>query len=148
MKLIKKGTAGKMVLIGEDSKSAKWYVIGENVQKFISGYNENDPISIRSEKVNGKDVLTFISKGGNGSLPSAASQPESRLGEDKPVGKSAYTPTTKSYTKSPEEQNTIKRQAIMHAVSRSLNALQGFVNLDNIEEVTTKLYKHYETLVG
>jgi hypothetical protein len=55
---------------------------------------------------------------------------------------------TGSYTKSPEEQNTIKRQAIGHMTSRSLASMQGIITPDNIEEIITKLYAKYVELVG
>lgn len=153
MKLIRKGAAGKMVLIGVDSKTAKWYAIGKSVEKYIPQYNIDDDITIKSENINGKDVLTFIQKG-NGAISTAdTSSTKTDTG-------SSYKPTpnpreltnqpakTYSYGESPEEQNTIKRQAIMHATSRSLVSLQGFINLDNIEAVSERLYKHYERLVG
>ena len=50
--------------------------------------------------------------------------------------------------KSPEIQDSIKRQAIAHAVSRSLISLQGHLDLTNIYEVSEKLYHHYQKLVG
>ena len=50
--------------------------------------------------------------------------------------------------KSPQQQESIKRQAIGHAVSRSLISLQGHIDLNNIYEVSEKLYRHYQKLVG
>ena len=50
--------------------------------------------------------------------------------------------------KSPQQQDSIKRQAIGHMTSRSLIALQGHIDLINIYEVSEKLYHHYQKLVG
>jgi hypothetical protein len=47
-----------------------------------------------------------------------------------------------------EVNDSIKKQAIGHAVSRSLMSLQSHLTLDNIEEVVTKLYKTYQGLIG
>jgi len=57
----------------------------------------------------------------------------------------------KENAKSPEEktkQDSIKRQAIMHAVSRTLIGMQGQVNIENVCSLTTMLYAHYSKLVG
>ena len=53
-----------------------------------------------------------------------------------------------STNKSPEIQDSIKRQAIGHMTSRSLVSLQGEINSGNIFEISEKLYKHYQKLVG
>lgn len=53
-----------------------------------------------------------------------------------------------SYNKSPEVQDSIKRQAIGHMTSRSLIALQGQVDPNNITGLMEVLYKKYQELVG
>ena len=53
-----------------------------------------------------------------------------------------------SYGKTPEVQESIKRQAIMHATSRALIALQGHLDPNNIEAVAESLYKKFQGLVG
>lgn len=50
--------------------------------------------------------------------------------------------------KSPQQQDSIKRQAIGHMTSRTLISLQGHIDLDNIYKVSEKLYAHYQKLVG
>ena len=50
--------------------------------------------------------------------------------------------------KSPELQNSIKRQAIGHMTSRTMIGLQGIVHPDNVEELMEKVYKKYVELVG
>lgn len=55
---------------------------------------------------------------------------------------------TGTYKKSPEVQESIKRQAIGHMTSRSLIALTGQVDVNNIEEIAESLYKLYVKLVG
>ena len=51
-------------------------------------------------------------------------------------------------SKTPAEQNTIKRQAIGHMTSRSLASLHGNLTIDNVEGVIRKLYALYTELVG
>lgn len=43
---------------------------------------------------------------------------------------------------------SIKRQAIMHAVSRSLISLQGHIDPNNIGDIAEQLYKKFQQLVG
>lgn len=52
----------------------------------------------------------------------------------------------KWYGKSLEEQETIRRQAVGHMVSRSLMSLQGQVDPNNIPEIIKVLYKTYDEL--
>ncbi len=58
------------------------------------------------------------------------------------------TTATKTWGKTPEEQNSIKQQAIGHMVSRTLIGLSGHLDLNNIEEVIEKLYAKYKEVVG
>lgn len=53
-----------------------------------------------------------------------------------------------SYGKTPEVQESIKRQAIGHMVSRTLIALTGQIDRNSVTEVMEVLYKHYQELVG
>jgi len=56
--------------------------------------------------------------------------------------------TSGGYIKSPEVQESIKRQAIGHMTSRSLISLQGHIDVNNIQEIAESIYKMYVKLVG
>lgn len=55
--------------------------------------------------------------------------------------KKAYTPN--NYRKNSDNDEGQRRGAVMHAVSRTMIALQGQVNVDNIESVLQRLYDFY-----
>ena len=57
-------------------------------------------------------------------------------------------PKSGSYGKTPEVQESIKRQAIGHMTSRSLIAMQGQVDPNNIVGLIETLYAKYRELVG
>ena len=90
-------------------------------------------------------MLEFLALASGGSSAPAATSATTGA---KPAWAPKPAGTTSGYGKSPAEQDSIKRQAIMHAVSRALIALQGQVSPDNIEEVAAKLYKKFQELVG
>ena len=46
------------------------------------------------------------------------------------------------------KQESIKRQAIMHAVSRTLIAMQGLVDINNVCGFIDTLYSKYQEKVG
>ena len=169
MKIIRFGPSGKMVLIGEDKNHSTWYVIGDKVRTFLSKFKEGDDVSIRAEKgADGRsEVLVFIqpatagepSTGNGGGEPAEPQEPTSSApastGYKKPwtgkpwQGKSNYqAPAQKSYGKTPEEQETIKRQAIGHMTSRTMIGLAAHLTPENIHEVMESIYKKYVELVG
>ena len=53
-----------------------------------------------------------------------------------------------SYGKTPEVQESIKRQAIGHMTSRTMIALQGHVDPNNLPDIVRSVYKLYQELVG
>lgn len=157
MKIIKFGAAGKMVRIGEESRNSIWYKISDTVRPFLIKMAEGDDVTIRSEKQNGMDVLVHISKGNGDVATDSAPVSTNRIASKSTayVSKSFPQPatdtgkaTTKTYGKSPEEQDSIKRQAIGNMASRSLIALQGQVTVENIGEVTRAQYALFQELVG
>ena len=134
LKVQRKGSAGKMIAISEDGKPLEWFVITSTVQPYIDKFNVGDEVTIKSDKKSdGKSHLIYIG------LVNAA-----------PAGSTTQAPTEKKTwsPKSPEEQNSIKRQAIGHMVSRTLIGMQGAVNEGNVEALIDKLYAKYVVVVG
>lgn len=63
MKIIAKSRNGKMLKIGTDEKSAKWYFLSDKVVEFVkTGINKGDEVEIETTKKNGKYTVNFIKK--------------------------------------------------------------------------------------
>lgn len=169
MKIIRLGPAGKNILIGEDSKTAAWFTIADNVKPFIKKYNVGDEVKIRSEKKGGANLLVFIERG-NGSVSTKVNEgssdmaaPAIREQSNKVpvVDKKAETPMTDKdafyrvkqlenqlrYLQE-KEHASIKAQAIGHMASRALISMQGTVSEENVFEISERLYKHFSELVN
>lgn len=135
----------KFFKIGEETNSAQWYGYTDKVAQFMKGLNSGDEVSIRSAKGDdGKLTILFIKKGAVDVSPKQA--PTSSASD----GPSEYVNTrTEDYQKmkNPEEVEVIKRQAVGHMVSRALNALQGQVDLTNIDDVIKQLFKSFKAQV-
>ena len=133
--------------IGEDTNSAQWYSYADNVANFIKSINVDDEVSLKAAKnPDGKLVITFIKKGASGNRPqqgpASSSVPGSPSSTPNYQAQSEY-----QQMKNPEEADFIKRQAIGHMVSRALIALQGQVDLTNIDSVIKQLYTTFKTEV-
>lgn len=116
----------KYLKIGEDFNSARWFGIPEALMTITALLIKGDVVELtHSQGADGKLVLETIKK--TGAVPAKE---------------------FKSYGKTPEEQNSIKRQAIGHMTSRTLIALQGQVDIGTIEGVMERIYKKYQILVG
>jgi hypothetical protein len=134
MKIQRLGKAGKMIAINEDGQALEWYVIGDDVKSYINDLKQGDPVTIKYELKNNSKVLMYIKKldgtGNAGSAPAKASVSQ------------------QSYGRTPADNESIKRQAMAHATSRTMISLQGQVNESNIEQLMERIYKKYQELVG
>lgn len=103
--------------------------------------------------------ITRISKAGQGgTTPVQSTEPkcedcgkvlkDSKYNKCYTCNQKKPTKTGGSYGKSPEVQESIKKQAIAHATSRTLIALQGQVDRNDITSVMEVIYKKYQELVG
>jgi hypothetical protein len=141
MKIINFGKKNPNSICLSDGKSDTWYYVAAQIVPQLRELKKGEDVEIECFDGNrGKVITLFKTKEGViGSKETAHS------------AGSAYTPkekTTYSYGKSAEEQNSIKRQAIMHAVSRTIIGLQGSVDINNVCSVASTLYEHYTKLVG
>jgi hypothetical protein len=143
MKVFAISADNKWYKIGEKISDSLWYGVGKEVAKFISSIKKGDVVEIKSTVgEDKKKYLSFIKKVGEDSSSVT-------ITEVKPSGTTSTSSTTKSfYGKSPEEQNTIRRQAVGHMTSRTIVGLQGHVTLDNVLEVIDTLYKKYNDLTA
>jgi len=153
-------------IIFKNGEKEKWATTSEAVYNWAKkNFKEDDEVDVQYTVKNGQYFVSKIMKpGSSGTVikeetPKEISKPTcedcgKELKDDKykkcyncnkknPVKKSTGT-----YTKSPEVQQSIKRQAIGHMTSRSLIALTGQVDVNNIEEIAESLYKLYVKLVG
>lgn len=115
----------------EDPNNPKgtWYFMTEQVQKFATPTNFPDgtDVEFKSEEIKGEDTITFISK--KGSTP-----PNSGSGS----GSSSYE--KKSYGKSPEEQNSILKQACMKASCDAIKTMTGIADVKTLGDMIETLY--------
>ena len=173
LKVFKLAAKGNMVKVGDATKSmdlAPWIFMTANVISTLPKDIEGKIVTYTTELQQGQKFINKITVVG-------ASQPQANLNESKPLtgaitpaGKEVHATTQKDTflpkeewvakmkaegkwnehvdTKSPEVQNSIKRQAIGHMTSRTMIGLQGIVHPDNVEELMEKVYKKYVELVG
>jgi len=167
-KLFARSKNGKMLKIGDSPEGSKWYFMTDAVINFFEGkFNNGDEVVIETTQQNGSAYITKITKAGStnatphqettGSMDNNGDgfhkkkwvpRDEFIANLKKQKGESAPTTEKKTWGKSPEEQDSIKRQAIMHAVSRAMISMQGIITPDNVEEVAEKLYRKFQELVG
>jgi len=144
------------------------------VMQTIDKFNNGDDVTIESIKENGSDFITSLIAGTATQAesiiaPSLQDTPaeqtvstgstykegnsfkEPFLPKDEWIAKMKKEGKWKggsSMEKSPEVQNSIKRQAIGHMTSRTLIGMQGIVTPDNVIELIDKLYAKYVEIVG
>lgn len=166
MKIFVKSKNGKMLKIGNTAETAKWYFMTDEVIAFVTGkFNVGDEVEFQSsQSAEGETINRITKKGGDVPVASNGSNVGGGTGfQKKPfVPKEQWIAEQKAkqaqssggefkkstYGKSPEEQDSIKRQAIGHMTSRTLIAMQGIVTPDNVESLVEKIYNKYVEVVG
>lgn len=142
-KLLGKSRQGNMIKV-EDSSNPKgyvWYFLDPKVINFVKTIKDDSMVELKIEEKNGEDTVVFISTNGSGNNTS---------GNNK-VAPTASTNSfeKKTYGKSPEEQESIKKQAIMKsccdAVSR---AMAGQVDIDTLGSQIESLYDRLLNKIG
>lgn len=121
-------------LAPDDAKGDKdgtWANCPENVYKWAqSKYKEGDEVDVEYAVKNGEYTVTRITQQGGGSTNTTG----------KGGAKKSY------YSKSPQEQESIKRQAILKASCQAVVVLQGHINTaeqlaEAVKKVFDALYK-------
>jgi len=153
----------KFASIGKTEQEAEWYVIEPHVEKFVTSIPWGTEVGIKSEKKDNKNHLVFItdkpfknSKGSPTTQSAPTPEPTSPAMPTEPLVSTPVTPVQPVTSpapwsppaKSTEVQASIKRQAIGNMTSRSLVSLQGQLTPENIKQVISDLYAHYQVLVG
>ncbi len=142
MKLIRR--KGRMVQIGEDQKTGKWYYLEPEVETFAEKIQEGDEVEIGFNEKGGAFYIHFIKKVGYSKQPYNGPK-KSYGGGSKPSyqakPKQGITPQHKQYLD--EKQESIVAQAIGHMTSRTLIALQGIVTEENLHDLIESIYDHY-----
>ncbi len=148
MKFLKLSPNNNYAQIGEDIRTAKWYNINE-VKDILPSLKEGDEITIDSEQRSGAYYLTFLSKGIVDLPNKKESKPIETNISSQPKQVSVNTNIGSNYKGMTQDtQESIKRQAIGHMTSRTLMALQGLVNIDNVITLIDLLYDKYKEKVG
>lgn len=131
MKILAIGKQGKVFKIGENEADSKWFVTDE-VADYTKNIKRGDEVEIKSRQEGRDNYLTYIKVLGSPeqAAPSAFSAPK----------------TYASSGRSPDINESIRKQAIMHAVSRTLIGLQGQFDMNNVLDYIDVLYKKYESI--
>jgi len=121
-----------------------WATCSSAVKEFArKNFNEGDMIDFTYEKKNGKyNITSKVTKVGGGS-----SNPQTTSPADPPTNYTSYSKPNKA-DRGSDVNASIKRQAIGHMTSRALISMQGFIDPNNVKEITRKLYALYQELVG
>jgi hypothetical protein len=139
MKIIKRSPNGLMVAIGEDERSSKWYHVGKFQEKAKS-IPDGGVVTYDANAISGNYHLTFLEAG-------VVVLPKSDV--EKP--KDSLTPAPASHQDPPPprkfDSETSVKQTCAHATGRTLIALQGQLNENNIEAAIEKIYKKFYTLL-
>lgn len=144
-KLTRISSNKKMFELQDETKPTEkpiWYFLANHVLKFAESIQVGDTFDIQSEMKNMKPYIIRINKQGS-SAPRAESKP---AGEEK---KAPWTPPQKKewkpYTKSPEEQEQIRRCNSMTAASVVVAALINAKALapEAVSEAVDKFFNEF-----
>lgn len=160
--------AGNMVKLDEIEGGEKevWFSLTPKIQQFIGRYKIGQEVEYESNEKDGKRVISFMKIKGTVIVSKTSTDQkvtEQKIDvdtkpkcEDCGCGlkddsyKTCYTCSMvrrKKEETSPEgvdKQKSIRSQAIGNMVSRSLIALQGSFDINNIGTLIDTLYEHYE----
>ena len=168
LKVFKIAAKGNMLKIGDATKSmdlAPWIFMTANVISTLPKDIEGKIVTYTTELQQGQKFINKITVVGQGPVAQpvttgatttsgtevkATTQKDGYLPKEEWIAKMKAEGKWNEHTdnKSPELQNSIKRQAIGHMTSRTMIGLQGIVHPDNVEELMEKVYKKYVELVG
>jgi ferredoxin len=159
MKLIARSKQGNMLKM-EDTTNPKgyvWYFLAPGVLELAQTFEYGTELTLTVEQKSEGETITDIKIGkgdvvvkSNGEFACAKCGAKLKDG----TYKTCYTCSMeirKQTENSPEEktkQDSIKRQAIGHMTSRTLIALQGHVDPNNVNAIAESIYKKYIELVG
>lgn len=132
MKVFAISKDGMFYKIGDDPKLAEWFSKTPAVESFLSGIQKGDSVDIKSEKKNGRNILSYITKTASGSVVVAPDKGTSTGTGYKPSGYSSH--------KSPEESEKIKRLSILSSVCTAVTALTGQLDQNSLVECINTLY--------
>ena len=175
MKLFCKSKNGKMIKVGDGTfEEAHWYFMTVEVMAKIDTFANMDEVTIQTKTEGANKFVTDIVKGASApvaqkTVATPAVKPVISTGAKPDIGVVAQTSgsgylskedwiakkkaegtwtESKTADKGTDTNNSIKRQAIAHATSRTIVGMQGTVTPDNVIEVMEKIYKKYVELVG
>ena len=138
MKIAAFGKKNPNTICLSDGNVEAWYYVSSKVKDYLSKLHKGDEIDIEVTQGDRGKIITFIKQTGSNQFSVPTSETKA----------SSYSSEKKYYGKSPEEQESIKRQAIGHMVSRTLISMQGTVDVNNVCGIIDTLYKKYQEVVG
>jgi len=129
----------------EDGGVEGWYYMTDKVRDYMKKFPKGTDVEVTVEqKEKGKIITFFKPPTNNGGNSTGGSMSEPSMSSPSTPTPAPYV--AKTYGKSPEENHSIKAQAIMHAVSRTIIGLDG-VDLNNVNSVIDTLYNKYSEKV-
>ena len=145
-----------------DGKTGVWATCSEAVKDYAKKtFKEGDIVDVQSDPSGELGLhVTRISKPGQGGGGSPAQSPANTELICPDCGKAKEAkyekcwscnkknPSSKTKDRGSDVNTSIKRQAIGHMTSRSLIAMQGHVDPNNIVGLVETLYAKYKELVG
>jgi len=129
-KLLGKSSKGNMLKIEDltNPKGYEWYFLGEKVIAFAKSIPDGSEVEFKSEERNGENTISFIKRVGVS-------------GPEEAKSTSISSSTGKTYGKSPQEQDSIKKQAMLKAAADAVaTAMQGQVDVKALGEQICSLY--------
>ncbi len=165
-----KSKNGKMIKIGSNANDAKWYFMTDEVIKnpIVGKINVNDNVAIQSKTEAGSLFVTdikpsaststlvdkvpapIITGAGEGNEVKVTEQKEPYLPKDEWVAQQKAKGLWKEggVDKGSDTNNSIKKQAIMHATSRTLINRAKDMPYQELEAEIRSLYALYTELVA
>ena len=159
-------TNGKIVQIGKDEKSSKWYYLTPEFIEKVKTLQVGEDITYAAQAITGKYHLTFLEKGSidgpeekSGYVPPVKAETKSEIPEKEPK------PTEKPVEQKPEQKKpepeeprnqsypekkwepkkfdseTSVKQTVMHAVGRVMIGLQGQYTKEEAVDLAGKIYE-------
>lgn len=141
MKIFAISANGEMYQIGENNDEKQWHSFDAKVAEYIKNFKVGEEVDVKAEQRGGSWCITFIGKPGSKPQDSGSSLTD--------TSKDVHAPDEKKYEKSPDVNQSIKRQAIAHATSRVCAGLSSAsLTSDNVIDTMDKVYKKFQELVG
>lgn len=146
MKLLGISPNGKMIKLGEDTKTGNWYFVDNRLEVVIDNTNKTVKYENRLLKLEDNIVFRFEKRGGSNYIVSLFDNSLSNSSTDNIKDISDNIKETTSKDKNDKVENkrfdskTSIAQTSSHCASRMIQALTGQLSIETIEPAYNKLF--------